>query len=131
MSKATVPIFTGDASRHPWPQSLPAYARSLLKIKVPVSVTLAVAKQSISDILELVPGAIVQFEKTCDEPLTLAVGDHCVAEGETVKVGDKFGLRITSMVMPGERFHRVVGRTPPPGDGPENAREERGQTGSS
>ena len=109
MSKVTVPIFTGDAPNNSWPGNLPAYARSLLKIKVPVSVTLATAKETIGDIVELVPGSILQFDKTCDEPLYLEVGDHCVAEGETVKVGDKFGLRITAMVMPGERFQRVAG----------------------
>jgi flagellar motor switch protein FliN len=30
-----------------------------------------------------------------------------VAVGETVKVGDKFGLRITSMVMPEEKFEPI------------------------
>ena len=56
------------------------------------------------------PGSIIQFEKLCDEMLTLEVGNHRVAEGETVKVGDKFGLRVTSMVMPDERFHPVQGK---------------------
>jgi hypothetical protein len=35
-----------------------------------------------------------------------------VAEGETVKVGDKFGLRLTSMVLPEERFQTVAGKPP-------------------
>jgi hypothetical protein len=30
-----------------------------------------------------------------------------VAVGETVKVGEKFGLRISSMLMPQEKFQRV------------------------
>ena len=88
---------------------MPAYSRSLLKIKVPVTVTLATSKQPVRSILGLVPGSIIQFEKLCDEMLTLEVGSHPVAEGETVKVGDKFGLRLTSMVLPDERFHPVKG----------------------
>jgi flagellar motor switch protein FliM len=52
----------------------------------------------------LSPGTILQFNKACDEALQLEVGDHPVALGETVKVGDKFGLWITSIVMPGERY---------------------------
>lgn len=89
---------------------LPAYSRSLLKIKVPVVVTLASTKQPLSRILELGTGSIIQFEKSCDETLNLEVGDQCVAEGEAVKVGEKFGLRITAITMPEERFWVVRGK---------------------
>ncbi|MHB8969869.1 MAG: FliM/FliN family flagellar motor switch protein [Pirellulaceae bacterium] len=102
----------GEPESRSWLQCLPAYSRSLLKIKVPVTVTLATSKQPIRNILELVPGSILQFEKLCDETLSLEVGSHRVAEGETVKVGDKFGLRLTSMVLPEERFHTVLGKPP-------------------
>ncbi len=85
-------------------EELPAYTRSLLKISVPVIVTLAEKRQPLKRIIELGPGAIIQFDKSCDETLDLQVGDHRVAVGEAVKVGDKFGLRITSMAMPEERF---------------------------
>jgi len=86
---------------------LPPYARSLLRIQVPVVVTLASTKQPTSRVLDLAPGTILHFSKPCDDPLTVSVG-HCdVAVGETVKVGDKFGLRITSMLMPEEKFERV------------------------
>lgn len=85
-------------------EELPAYTRSLLKIRVPVIVTLAEKRQPLKRIIELGPGAIIQFDKSCDETLDLQVGDHRVAVGEAVKVGDKFGLRITSMALPDERF---------------------------
>ena len=97
-------------SRHRQPiqlEDLPSYTKSLLKIKVPVSVTLAEKRQPISQILELGPGSIIQFEKSCEETLDLDVGARRVAKGEVVKVGDKFGLRITSMVLPEERFHSI------------------------
>jgi flagellar motor switch protein FliN/FliY len=53
----------------------------------------------------------LHFGKSCDEPLTLSVGDCDVAVGETVKVGEKFGLRIMSMTMPEEKFERVAPKT--------------------
>ena len=86
---------------------LPAYSRSLLRIKVPVIVTLAETKQPISRIVELGPGTIIQFDKSCEEMLSLQVGGQPVAEGEAVKVGDKFGIRLTSLKLPGERFVSV------------------------
>jgi flagellar motor switch/type III secretory pathway protein FliN len=84
--------------------NLPPYSRSLLRVKVPVRVTLAATQQPVRRILELSPGTIIQFNKPCDDALTLEVGDQTVAVGEAVKVGDKFGLWITSMALPGERF---------------------------
>jgi flagellar motor switch protein FliN len=74
--------------------TLPTYARALLQIRVPVTVTLAAQRKPIQEILELGPGSIVKFDKTCDEPLELMVGERVIATGEVVKVGDKFGLRV-------------------------------------
>ena len=84
--------------------NLPSYSRSLLRVKLPVLVTLAEKKQTLRRILELAPGSIIQFDKSCEDMLELAVGQQPVALGEAVKVGDKFGLRVTSMVLPEERF---------------------------
>jgi flagellar motor switch/type III secretory pathway protein FliN len=83
---------------------LPVYSRSLLKIKTEIRVTLASTRLPVRKIVELAPGTLIQFPKMCEEPLELEVGSHPIARGEAVKIGEKFGLRITSMVLPGERF---------------------------
>jgi flagellar motor switch protein FliN len=99
--KPTLPLTSGD---------LPPYTRSLLRITVPVVVTLAQKRQKLSRIIELGPGSIIQFDKSCEEMLELEVGNQTVASGEAVKVGDKFGLRITAMVLPDERFAPVAAK---------------------
>lgn len=71
--------------------------------------TLARRNWRLNSVLELQPGTIIQFEKSCEEMLDLEVGGQLVAVGEAVKVGDKFGLRVTSIVLPEERFHSVRG----------------------
>ena len=86
---------------------LPAYTRSLLHIEVPLSVAMASKRQRVGQILELGPGSIIHFDKSCEEMLDLYVGQHRVAQGEAVKVGEKFGLRVTSVIMPEERFKPV------------------------
>jgi len=86
---------------------LPGYSQSLLKIEVPVRVVLASRRESIDEVVGLVPGTIVKFDKSCEEMLQLYVGDQLVAEGEAVKVGDKFGFRVGSMVLPDEHFKSV------------------------
>jgi flagellar motor switch/type III secretory pathway protein FliN len=86
---------------------LPHYCRTLLKIRVPVRVILAAKREKLTDVIEMAPGTIIKFDKPCDEPLHLYVGDQRVAEGEAVKVGDKFGLRLGSMLLPPEQFNKV------------------------
>jgi flagellar motor switch protein FliN/FliY len=90
--------------------ALPTYTRSLLKIQVPVVASLATTNLPVGRILEIGPGSIIQFDQSCEQPLSLAVGDSAFAVGEAVKVGEKFGVRITSMVMPSERFWSVRGQ---------------------
>lgn len=94
-------------TRGPSLRDLPTYTRSLLKIRVPLSVTLAAKKQPVGQILEIGPGSILQFEKSCEEMLDLNVSNLPIARGEAVKVGEKFGLRVTSLILPGERFKAV------------------------
>ena len=88
-------------------EDLPSYTRSILRIQLPVVVTLARKQQPLGRILELGPGSIIQFEKSCEEMLDMEIGGHSIATGEAVKVEDKFGLRVNSMTLPDERFTRV------------------------
>ena len=85
-------------------ESLPKYSQSLLKIQVPVSVQLAAKKEPVQEVITLAPGSIIKFEKGCEELLQMIVGEHTIAEGEAVKIGDKFGFRVTAMLMPREHF---------------------------
>ncbi len=82
----------------------PEYWKSLLKVKVPVRVILAERKMSVDQILELVPGIMIQFDKPCDSPLTLEVDGQALAHGDVVKVGDKFGVRIKEILPSAERY---------------------------
>ncbi len=74
---------------------------------MPITVCLASKKQAVSEIVALGPGSIIMFDKACDAPLELTVAEHPIATGEAVKVGEKFGLKITQMILPEERFRPV------------------------
>ena len=77
------------------------YTRAVLSIETPVCVTLARKSVSLENIVNLVPGAMLTFDVHCDQPLTLEAAGSPIATGETVKIGDKFGIRI----------HQVFGST--------------------
>lgn len=101
----------GEAKSRPLAQSsgrstrvFPILTRSLLRIRLPLEVTLARTRKPLLELLQLCPGAIIQFDKSCEEPLDLSINGHVIARGEAVKVGDKFGLRILEMTPPPERY---------------------------
>src|SRR5215471_3622995 len=95
---------TQSPAAEPVGKRLPAFTRSLLNVKVPISVALATKKQSVQQVVELAPGSLIQFDKSCDQMLELFVGEHAVAEGVAVKVGEKFGLRISRLIPATERM---------------------------
>ncbi len=41
----------------------------------------------------------------------MVIGGQQIAEGEAVKIGDKFGFRVTAMVLPSEHFVPLKRRT--------------------
>jgi flagellar motor switch protein FliN/FliY len=80
----------------------------LYDLPVTVAVTLAERRTQLGELLQLAPGTLLTFEKPCEELLDLYVGNQLVCRGEAVKVGDKFGLRITSMNARQERRNPVI-----------------------
>ena len=79
-------------------QQQSGYSKSILAITTPVSVTLCRKREPISRIISLAPGSMLTFEAHCDAPLVLEAGGTPIATGETVKIGDKFGLRIREIL---------------------------------
>lgn len=66
-------------------------------MRVPVIVKLAERKILLSEVMRLGTGAIIEFMKRSDEPLELLINNKTIAVGETVKVGENFGLRISQV----------------------------------
>jgi flagellar motor switch protein FliN len=69
----------------------------ILKLQVPVIVKLAERRLMLSEVMRLGTGAIIEFFKSSDEPLELLINNKVIGVGETVKVGENFGLRITQI----------------------------------
>ena len=71
--------------------------RRILRLEVPVIVKLADRKLLLSEVMRLGVGAIIEFVKSSSEPLELLINNKVIGVGETVKVGENFGLRITQV----------------------------------
>jgi flagellar motor switch protein FliN/FliY len=79
------------------PASTSEELKRILRMEVPVIVKLADRKILLSEVLRLGVGAIVEFTKRSDQPLELLINNKVIGVGETVKVGENFGLRITQI----------------------------------
>lgn len=89
---------TDAAPIDPAPIDIARYREEVLDIETTVSVTLARKRTTLQTIIDLVPGSMLTFDIHCDEPLTLEASQTPIAVGETVKIGDKFGLRVRHML---------------------------------
>jgi len=76
---------------------MPADLRSILRIEVPVIVRIASRRMSLEAIRSITPGSIIEMPKPVQEDLELLVANKTVGRGRAVKVGDSYGLRITSV----------------------------------
>lgn len=74
-----------------------AELKRILGLSVPVIVKLAERRMSLAEVMRLGVGAIIEFSKRNEEPLQLLINNKPIAMGETVKVGENFGLRITQV----------------------------------
>lgn len=75
----------------------------LLDIPLEITVELGNARITIGDLLKLSQGSVVELNKLTNEPLDIFVNKKLMAHGEVVVVHEKFGIRLTNIVSPGER----------------------------
>ncbi len=76
----------------------------LMDVSLPISIELGRTKMSISEILALGPGSVVELNKLAGEPVEVLVNQKTVAFGEVVVVDENFGVRITQLMSPADRM---------------------------
>jgi flagellar motor switch protein FliN len=69
----------------------------LLSMRVPVIVKVAEKKMSIGNMLKFHMGSIIQFDKDAYQQLELMINNSTIGLGQPIKIGEKFGLRITQV----------------------------------
>jgi flagellar motor switch protein FliN/FliY len=69
----------------------------ILHIEVPIVVLLGEKAMRLSEVLSLQPGMIIELPKRADSELDLHVNHTPVGMGLAVKVGENFGIRLTSI----------------------------------
>ena len=83
--------------------------RRILHIELPVIVRLAQKDLPMREVLNMSIGSIIEFEKSADDLLELMVNNQTIGRGEAVKIGEKFGLKVTD-IGPVEETIAKLGR---------------------
>lgn len=101
-----------SVTESPIEKSLPTAAFSdeltlIHDIPVKMTVELGRTKMTIKELLRLSQGSVVTLEGLAGEPLDILINGYLIAQGEVVVVSDKFGIRITEIITPSERMHRL------------------------
>ena len=79
----------------------------ILDIPVHLTVELGRTKIAIRNLLQLAQGSVVELDGLAGEPMDVLVNGCLIAQGEVVVVNDKFGIRLTDIISPAERLHRI------------------------
>jgi flagellar motor switch protein FliN/FliY len=76
----------------------------LLDVPLEISVELGRVKMMVREVLDLGTGSIIEVDKAAGEPVDVMVNGRLVAKGEVVVIEDNFGVRVTEILNPAERF---------------------------
>ncbi len=76
----------------------------LLDVPLEISVELGRVKMMVREVLDLGTGSIIEVDKAAGEPVDVMVNGRLVARGEVVVIEDNFGVRVTEILNPAERF---------------------------
>jgi len=79
----------------------------VLDIPVQLTVELGRTKLPIRNLLQLAQGSVVELDGLAGEPMDVLVNGCLIAQGEVVVVNEKFGIRLTDVITPGERIKRL------------------------
>ncbi len=80
---------------------------AVLRLEVPVIVRIGERSMKTAEVLALVPGSIIELFKNADDPLDLMVNNRQIGLGTAVKIGENFGIRITSVGPVRDRIHAM------------------------
>lgn len=79
----------------------------ILDIPVTIGVEIGRTKMSISNLLKLNQGSVVELDRFAGEPMDITVNGTLIAHGEIVVVNEKFGIRFTDIISATERVRKL------------------------
>lgn len=98
-----------DFSGHGGVRSRPGSPDLDVILDIPVTISMEVGNTQIAirNLLQLNQGSVIELDRLAGEPLDVLVNGTLIAHGEVVMVNEKFGIRLTDVISPGERIRKL------------------------
>ena len=81
----------------------------ILDFEVPVSVRFGRREMTLGDILKLGNGALIELDRSADDPVELLVNQSLLAKGEVVVADGHYAIRITQVDSPVDTIRSLGG----------------------
>ncbi|MGE0600535.1 MAG: flagellar motor switch protein FliN [Dehalococcoidia bacterium] len=78
----------------------------LAGLQMNVTVELGRTELTVSEVLGLGPGSVIELDRLAGEPVDILVNDRLIARGEVVVVDENFGVRVVEVVRRGSEDER-------------------------
>ncbi|HEC60906.1 MAG TPA: flagellar motor switch protein FliN [bacterium] len=79
----------------------------LMDVTLQVAVELGQTRMTVREVLDLQKGAVIELDHIAGDAVDVFVNNRMIARGEVVVVDDKFGVRITEMIVPHDSSKRA------------------------
>lgn len=79
----------------------------ILDVPVQLTAELGHTRITIKNLLQLSQGSVVELDGLAGEPMDVLINGYLIAQGEVVVVNEKFGIRLTDIITPSERIHKL------------------------
>jgi flagellar motor switch protein FliN/FliY len=78
--------------------SVPSGLELLHDVELAVTVELGRTRMLVRDVLDLVPGSVIELDRAAGSPVDVLVNGTMIARGEVVVIDEEFGVRITEVI---------------------------------
>jgi len=89
------------------PAAVPMEIERIMDIPVQLTAELGRTRITIKNLLQLSQGSVVELDGLAGQPLDVMINGYLIAQGEVVVVNDKYGIRLTDIVLPSERIQKL------------------------
>lgn len=90
------------------PSNVPGDIGLIMDVPLQISVELGRTELRIRNVLELVPGSIIELDRLAGEPVDVLVNGKQLARGEVVVIDEEFGIRITEIASQASRLRGIA-----------------------
>ncbi len=71
---------------------------AIMKLDVPFVVVLGERRVNVKTVRQWIPGSILELPINAEEELDVRINNRSIGKGSAVKIGENFGVRISSIV---------------------------------